>query len=57
MPCLMVCEVAASTALATACLENFTTIFKAMNFYLELRKQQADALFANATPANTGLNS
>ena len=57
LSCLMVCEVAASTELATACLENFSTIFKAMNFYAELRRKQADALFADAIPTNTGLNS
>lgn len=57
LPNLMLHEAAASTALTTACLENFTTIFKAMHFYFELRTQQADALFANATPASTGLNS
>ena len=57
LSCLMVCEVAASTEVATACLENFSTIFKAMNFYAELRRKQADALFADAIPANTGLNS
>ena len=57
LSCLMVCEVAASTALATACLENFSSIFKAMNFYADLRRKQADVLFINATPTNAGLNS